>query len=162
MSGLTHEAPVGATVEWYTPAWLFAALGLRFDLDPCAPPGGLPWIPADRFISLPADGLAADWHGRVWCNPPYGRGMDAWMARMASHRNGIALVFARTDTAWFHDSCATADAICFLRKRVRFCDASGVSSGGSPGCGSMLVAWGDDCTEALYLSGLGTILTVPA
>jgi hypothetical protein len=33
---------VGSSVEWYTPPEIFEALGLTFDLDPCAPPGGLP------------------------------------------------------------------------------------------------------------------------
>lgn len=43
--GLTHERPHGGeTVEWYTPPAIFDRLGLRFDLDPCSPPGGLPWV----------------------------------------------------------------------------------------------------------------------
>jgi hypothetical protein len=46
-------------VDWYTPDSIFSALGITFDLDPCAPP--LPaatWIPAAYRISLPNDGLA--------------------------------------------------------------------------------------------------------
>lgn len=45
MSGFTHET--AGSPEWYTPPEIFAALGLTFDLDPCAPPYPLasdtPW-----------------------------------------------------------------------------------------------------------------------
>lgn len=46
------------TVEWYTPRYIFDALGLYFDLDPCAPKGGVPWIPAFRSYSIEDDGLS--------------------------------------------------------------------------------------------------------
>lgn len=174
MSGLVHEAPVGATNEWYTPAWLFEALGLTFDLDPCSPPGGLPWIPARKFYALPeADGLVLGWRGLVWLNPPYGRETPRWLARMASFwaagtTQGIALVFARTDTAWFGEAVTTATAILFLAERVQFVDASGQPPlvqdkrtgkmrKGSPGAGSMLIAWGNDAAAALERSDLGPV-----
>jgi len=137
-------------------------LGLSFDLDPCAPQGGLPWIPARRFLSLPDDGLAADWPdgGMIWCNPPYGPDTKKWLARMGQHGRGIALVFARTDTAWFHETAAGADAILFLNARVKFVDRSGKpplifdkktgkAKESSPGAGSMLVAWGCSAARAL-------------
>jgi hypothetical protein len=68
---------------------------------------------------------------------------------MHDHRNGIALVFARTDCAWFHDSVAKADAILFLRGRIKFVDGLGVTGGSGAGSGSMLVAWGQDNVKAL-------------
>lgn len=34
--------------DYYTPRWLFDRMGITFDLDVCAPPGGVPWIPATR------------------------------------------------------------------------------------------------------------------
>ena len=36
--------------DYYTPAWVFERMGIEFDLDVAAPPGGIPWIPAKRFI----------------------------------------------------------------------------------------------------------------
>jgi len=68
---------------------------------------------------------------------------------MHHHRNGIALVFARTDCAWFHDYCAKADAILFIQKRVKFVDGLGITSGNGAGSGSMLIAWGDDNVKSL-------------
>jgi len=77
--------------EVYTPPGLFDLLGLRFDLDVCAPPGGIPWIPAARHFSILDDGLAMPWGGLVWCNPPYSNA-SPWVRKFIEHGNGIILV----------------------------------------------------------------------
>lgn len=48
------------------------------------------------------DGLTEPWFGRVWCNPPYGQGVEErWLKRMEKHGNGMLLIFGRTETqAW--------------------------------------------------------------
>lgn len=148
-SGFAHESQAAKSIEWYTPPWIFNAIGLTWDYDVCAPEGGVPWIPAARHYHKGQDGLAAPWHGRVWCNPPYGKETPKWLARMAAHNEGMALVFARTDCAWFHDYVTTAAAILFLKGRVRFVDGAGATGGSGAGSGSMLVAWGVDCAKAL-------------
>ncbi len=148
-AGFTHDNKDNATVDWYTPPWVFQRIGLEFDLDPCQPPDGIDWIPAKRRYSIHDDGLMQPWVGRVWLNPPYGKHTQAWLMRMHNHRNGIALVFARTDCAWFHESVAKAEAILFLRGRVKFVDGLGVTGGNGAGSGSMLVAWGTENVAAL-------------
>lgn len=148
-SGFTHESSSNQSVDWYTPKWIFDAIGLRFDLDPCQPIGGIDWIPADRYLTIEDDGLLTPWHGRVWLNPPYGKLTKQWLEKMHNHRNGISLVFARTDCAWFHSYCAKADAILFLSGRIKFVDGLQVTAGNGPGSGSMLIAWGDECVDAL-------------
>lgn len=158
MSGFTHEPPTGGKADWYTPKYIFDALQTSFDLDPCHPQQRLPWIPVGHIISLPQDGLAADWKGRVWLNPPYGKETPDWLKKMAAHGNGIALVFSRTDTKWFHDAIANAHALLFLDKRIRFIDSDTMEQGGSPGCGSVLIAWGADCAEILRGADLGTYI----
>lgn len=150
----------GAIVEWYTPAWVFESLGLRFDLDPCSPVDRvLSWVPAETRYTSKDDGLSKPWVGRVWMNPPYGTQTQVWMRRLAEHGNGIALVFSRTDCGWFHDACATADAVLFMRGRVKFVDGDG-KAGGTPACGSIMVAWGAENARALEkmaLAGQGTL-----
>lgn len=149
MSGFTHERGfVGETNEWYTPPWLFEQLGLEFDLDPCAPPGGIPWIPAKTFWSRKDNSLSRPWHGRVWLNPPYGPFTKPFLRKMNEHRNGIALVFARTDTQWFHNEAVQADAMLFIAGRISFIrsNGSGSTTAGAP---SMLLAWNEDCVEAI-------------
>ena len=148
-AGFSHEDRGSSNVDWYTPPWVFDRLGLEFDLDPCQPAAGIPWIPAKKKYTLADDGLASPWHGRVWLNPPYGKHTHAWLDKMDKHRNGVSLVFARTDCAWFHESVAQADAILFLRGRVKFVDGLGVTGGSGAGSGSMLVAWGQENVEAL-------------
>ena len=68
---------------------------------------------------------------------------------MDVHRNGIALVFARTDCGWFHNFIAKADAILFMKGRVRFVDGLCATKGSGAGSGSMLVAWGDENVKVL-------------
>lgn len=147
--GFTHESTKNKTKEWYTPEWIFKALNLTFDLDPCAPKGGLPWIPAKRFVSLPNNGLLVPWRGLVWMNPPYGQDTPQWLRKFVQHKDGgVALVFARTDTAWFHHYAIACDAILFLNQRVRF-KKPDETSAGTPGSGSMLLACGKTCVVAL-------------
>ena len=55
----------------------------------------------------------------------------------------------RTDCAWFHDYVAKADAILFLKGRVKFVDGLGVSGGNGAGSGSMLIAWGRENVQSL-------------
>ena len=140
------------TTTWLTPRWILDALA-KFDLDPCCPPE-MPWRTARRMIQQPEDGLAAEWAGRVWLNPPYGRGMEKWMEKMAKHRNGIALVFARTDTQWFHNHVVGhAWSVLFLKRRVRFCYPDG-TMGGSPAAPSMLLSYSQQDANILhYLTG---------
>lgn len=165
--GFTHEPPTGGSPEWYTPPSIFTALGLDFDLDPCSPAlPAVPWIPATRRISLPDDGMRAEWNGRVWLNPPYGRETARWVNRLREHGDGIALVFTRLDTPWAQSALAAADAVCFVRGRVEFVPGPGAnvrstdgrSRSGAP---SMLIAFGDDCASALQSAGLGVVFSGP-
>lgn len=156
-----HDRRTEATSdEWYTPPEVFEALGLRFNLDPAAPPGGVPWVPARRSFSIAEDGLAQDWRGRVWLNPPYGRATADWLARLAAHGDGLALVFARTDTHWFQRFASEATALCFIGGRLRFRRPDG-SVGDTAPSPSLLVAFGLPCAIALAESGLGRTLLVP-
>jgi hypothetical protein len=156
--GFGGQVYKGSSVEWYTPPRIFEALGIVFDLDPCAPP--LPyadWIPARRRYSLPDDGLALPWTGRVWLNPPYGREAARWVDKLTEHGNGVALVFARTDAAWAQRAMAAADAVCLVAKRLSFVAGVGASQdlGHNAGAPSMLLAYGAHCARAVINSQLG-------
>lgn len=138
---------------WFTPPHIFEAIGLDFDLDPAAPPGGIPWIPARDYYSEMDDGLLQPWHGRVWLNPPYSNPRP-WLERLRNHGDGIALLPADTSTAWWHESVVTGDAHCFLMGRLRFVRDGAETSAAFP---SVLVAWGDVCAEAVRGCGLGWV-----
>lgn len=121
--------------EWLTPPEILRALG-PFDLDPDAPIIR-PWDMAARHYTKRDDGMAQPWEGRIWLNPPYGRETFRWLARLAEHGSGLALIFARTETVGFHEQIwAKAHAIFFFRGRLRFHRVSGERSGpaNAPSC----------------------------
>ena len=74
-----------------------------------------------NYFTPEQDGLAQDWIGTCWCNPPYGRDIGKWIKK-ASEANAtvVCLVPARTDTAWWHDYAMKADDIRFIRGRLKF------------------------------------------
>jgi hypothetical protein len=77
--------------DCYTPKSLFDALGLVFDLDVACPPEGPINCPAKSWYTAADDGLAQNWYGRVWMNPPYSKPAP-WVAKFVDHSNGICLV----------------------------------------------------------------------
>ena len=57
------------------------------------------------FYTEEEDGLVLPWTGRVWCNPPYGRGIGDWVKKGYETESAevvVMLLPARTDTKWFH------------------------------------------------------------
>lgn len=153
--GFAHESTdAQVPVEWYTPPSIFDRLGLVFDLDPCAAPA-YDHVPAHTKYVLPTDGLTEPWNGTVWLNPPYGKQTGIWVERLAKHGDGIALVFARPDTAWFQRAYHTADIVCFVDKRIKFINGKTGRADGTPGAGSALIGWGNTAYTALINSGLG-------
>jgi hypothetical protein len=131
--------------EWLTPPKLIKALGL-FDLDPCyLKPEERPWDTA-KFMFYKDfwnDGLKQDWLGRVWLNPPYGSETFTWIEKLSNHGNGIALIFARTETKGFHEYIfKKADGIFFFKGRLKFFYPSGAESINAANAPSCLIAYG--------------------
>ncbi len=149
-----HTRPYkGITNEWATPRHITEALG-TFDLDPCAMPG-LPWKHATNSYTIEDDGLGKEWVGRVWLNPPYGPDANYWLEKLAAHGNGIALIFARTETTMFFNHCWTkASGMLFLKGRLYFHYPDGTKASSNSGGPSVLLAYGKNNVKALRESGL--------
>lgn len=144
----TFNARTRGHDEWLTPPHIVRAFG-PFDLDPCSPINR-PWDTAANHYSTLDDGLSKPWHGRVWLNPPYGRVIGKWLARMADHGNGIALIMARTETRSFHDYVwSRARALLFLEGRLSFHYVDGTQAKHNCGAPSVLIAYDDESAEAL-------------
>lgn len=155
-----HERTPTGKEEWLTDPKIIRALG-TFDLDPCAPVSR-PWEMAQTHYTILDNGLTLPWRGRVWLNPPYGLKTRQWMQLLTAHQNGIALIYARTETkiffphVWNH-----ADAVFFFAGRLLFYNADGtpctnkktgkIEYAGAPSC---LIAYGKDNAEAIQKSGL--------
>jgi hypothetical protein len=149
------DGPNGSqqTTRWLTPRWIVDALG-DFDLDPCGAPG---YELAGTTYNLEdgKDGLIDPWFGRVWLNPPYGTEAAAFMARMAEHNQGTALIFARTETKLFFDYVwDTATAILFIRSRIKFLTADQEVPKQPSGAPSVLIAYGKEDARKLWDSGI--------
>ncbi len=145
--------------EWYTPSWMFRAIAVEFDLDPCSPGAPPSSVPAKRHLTKADNGLTAAWSGSVWLNPPFSS-KRPWYERLLAHGNGIALMPARTETHDLQTYMGAAQALLFLRGRIYF--ERGHRPGGNgvggvvttPPFGVMLCAYGEAMAEALLSSKL--------
>jgi phage N-6-adenine-methyltransferase len=112
---------------WATPWDFFRELDREFgfDLDVCAVAAN---AKCARYFTPEADGLRQEWRGVCWMNPPYGREIGRWVTKaLHASREGaavVALVPARTDTAWWHSAVMAAAEVRLVRGRLRFGDAS--------------------------------------
>jgi phage N-6-adenine-methyltransferase len=115
-----------ATDLWATPQAFFDKYNalFGFETDVCALPGN---AKCQNYFTPEQDGLAQDWRGVCWMNPPYGRTIKEWVRKAfeSARDNGatvVCLLPARTDTAWWHDYCAKGE-VHFVRGRLKFGDA---------------------------------------
>jgi len=162
------QTPTDEKDEWRTPPDLFARLSAiygPFGLDVAATAHNAlcrQWLgPGSR---LGEDALAMHWHNphllggtplRVWCNPPYSRGMVAQFVAKAAEETRLGFVQsatlllpATTDVAWWHTSVWDSERgrfyrgveVEFLRPRVRFLRPDGTLAG-TPTFGSVAVTF---------------------
>ena len=142
---------------WLTPPSIIEALG-EFDLDPCSPIVR-PWDTASKHYTTEDDGLIQEWEGRAFVNPPYGRETFKWIDKLATHGNGIALIFARTETKGFHTYVLDkADGIFFFKGRIKFYNADGTEAKHGANAPSCLIAFGESNVEAIRCSKLNGFL----
>jgi len=122
-----------ATPEWATPMSVFAPLDAEFGftLDTAATAEN---AKCAAFYTVDQDGLKQPWTGRVWCNPPYGRAIPAWVRRGRQAAESceadlvVMLLPARTDTAWWQENVQAerkppypwVREIIFRRGRIKF------------------------------------------
>lgn len=119
------EERTGGTNVWATPQGFYDLLDAEFGftLDPCALPGN---TKCARYFTPEDDGLEQDWgQDVVFCNPPYGRDIGAWVekaARSAQRGATVALlIFCRSDVKYFHEwILPCASEIRFVEGRLKF------------------------------------------
>jgi ParB family chromosome partitioning protein len=121
--------------EWYTPAThielVRQVLG-NIDLDPASNPIAQQTVQAERFYTQDDDGLAKPWIGRVFCNPPYSKGLiTPFVIKMLAETGtgnvpeAILLTHNHTDTRWFQALFGAARRICFTAGRLDFYGPNG-------------------------------------
>jgi phage N-6-adenine-methyltransferase len=117
---------------WFTPEYVLVPvrvdLGGSIGLDPCTTEDNP--VGAEMFWTPTLDGLQMtwgsdpDWMPSVFVNPPYGRAREPWVRRCieAGERGQkvILLIPAATDTRIWQEAAASADAMVFVKGRVKF------------------------------------------
>jgi len=125
--------------EWYTPAAFIesarAVLG-TIDCDPASCELANKTVQASSYFTKENDGLSKRWFGNVWMNPPYAQPLMSQFAEAVSSKyelgeiaSAIVLVNNATETGWFQRMLASANAVCFVKSRIKFIDQHGKPSG---------------------------------
>ena len=137
--GVQQQMVASERQDWNTPGEVLRIVR-AFDcigLDPCSNAGSIVGAQTEWRLERDGDSLARDWrgYGLVYCNPPYSHHLRAWLAKCSTaHAEIIALTPARTDTVWWQDYAATADAICYWRGRLKFLGADNCAPFPSASC----------------------------
>jgi ParB family chromosome partitioning protein len=116
--------------ERYTPAEYIeaarAVLGV-IDLDPASCQLAQRTVKAERYFTFLDDGLAHEWHGRIYLNPPYHRQLgpqfvDKLIAEYAAGNVTAAILLTNnsTDTIWFVKAATASSAVAFTTGRIDF------------------------------------------
>lgn len=133
-------APAKET-KWETPQWLFDKLNsiFHFDTDVCASECN---AKCSAYYTEAENGLLQSWGFVNWMNPPYGRGIDAWLRKAwfesLENKTTIALVPASTSTGWWHDYAERDDVgYVFVKGKLKF----GGSKNGAPFHSALLFFW---------------------
>lgn len=153
-------------IEWYTPADYVEAARKTMgaiDLDPASNKKAQQVVQAAEFFTKADDGLAKDWSGSVFLNPPFNRAAAFVEKLCKSHEGGsvpqaILLTNNNTDTAWWHQAVDCSSAVCFTKGRIPFYSPAGESA--KPTNGHTLFYLGSRCKPfAKEFGRFGSILT---
>lgn len=139
-------------VEWNTPSEYIGAareaLG-GIDLDPASNHIAQKTVRAERYFTKLDDGLAHDWFGTVWLNPPYRMpDIQRFVQKLLLHvgagdvPRAILLTNNATDAKWWHDAADAASVVLFTRGRISF--LTGTGEPGNPTNGQTLFYFGDN------------------
>jgi site-specific DNA-methyltransferase (adenine-specific) len=135
--------------DWETPQKLFDVLDAEFNftLDAASTHNNTKCMDHYSDDNDEWDGLLNKWHGNVWCNPPYSRGLQKQFIKKAHDefmRGNTDLVVmllpARTDTIAFHEYIYGKAEIRFIKGRLKF-EINGVPSKNAAPFPSMIVIY---------------------
>jgi len=135
--------------DYYTPKWIFDTLGLHFDLDVASPPHRTN-VPCRRYFTQADDGLAQEWEGRVWMNPPFSK-PALWVERWLEHQNGVMLIQS-SRAKWFSQLWDSDASVVRTPHNLKFDRPDGAPVGiYMP---AMIWAIGSENIEALHRLGV--------
>ena len=139
--------------EWYTPPDIIErarrAMG-GIDLDPASSDVAQRTVQAGRYRTAEDNGLACEWKGNIFLNPPYSSDL---IGQFCHHlvreyvagrmKSACVLVNNATETGWWEKLSEVATAVCLINRRVRFLDVTGKPTG-APLQGQAVLFVGED------------------
>lgn len=145
-----HVANNSGNNEWYTPSEYIEAARKAMgsiDTDPASNDIANKVVKAEKYYTIETDGLAHDWHGNVWMNPPYSSDLitkfiEKLKEQRGNYEQAIILVNNATETQWFYEIVKIASAVCFPKSRVKFYMPDGKT--GAPLQGQAVLYVGDN------------------
>jgi len=121
--GQSHVCLTSKSPMYGTPLNLFRELDheFGFQTDVCAVEA---LALCAHYYTPEVDGLAQEWRGACWMNPPYGKGIEKWVQKAyESSQQGatvVCLLPARVDSRWFHNWVWHKAEIRYPKGRLRF------------------------------------------
>lgn len=165
---IVHVTHNSGNNEWYTPPDIIEAARQTMgsiDVDPASCKEANKVVNAAKYYTVETNGLTQRWEGNVWLNPPYNKSITEFIrALYCKVGNGevcqaCVLTNNATETAWFRGLLSMANALCFLKRRVKFITPSG--KGGSPLQGQIVTYIGKrGCRFSDVFGEFGRVLVV--
>ena len=139
--------------EWYTPKEYVEiarkSMG-SIDCDPASSEVANKTVQSEVFYTCDDDGLQKDWNGNVWMNPPYSTDLINQFSEklinqieQGNTKQACVLVNNATETKWFQLMAEKAQAIWFIKSRIKFLNASGIPQN-TPLQGQCILYFGDN------------------
>lgn len=145
--------------ERYTPEYIIQLARKTMggiDIDPAScEVANNSLVKATRYFDKETNGLHQEWHGRIWLNPPYERGLiesfvDKLLEeyRVGRTTEAIVLTHNASETRWYGRLLEESTAICIVSGRIRFYAINGGNQvyqpKGAPLQGQLITYLGDN------------------
>lgn len=168
VTGKAHVSYANGENEWYTPeVYAVAAREVmgNIDVDPASTEIANRIIKAGKYYTAEDNGLTKEWTGNIWMNPPYSQPLVTEFCNLLADKfksgevnQACVLVNNATETNWYQNMLTVANAVCFIKGRVKFIDKNGNSSG-APLQGQTILYFGNNCQKfSEVFSRFGVVL----
>ena len=146
MSCIPHLQSIKVRDEWATPIKWIRYMMYNFDVTPsidvCCTEKNAQFA---KYFTKEQDGLKQQWDKPFFMNPPYSQ-ISNWLRYAYSqHRThnvtGVALIYSKTDTRYWHDYVEGKAEVHFIKGRIKFLDHNMQESKNAAPYPSCFVIW---------------------
>ena len=160
-----HVARGDSSIEWYTPSDIVEAARTAMgsiDCDPASCDQAQTIVGAAVYYTAETDGLAQQWRGTVFMNPPYaapliGQFVDKLGAELIAGRTVAAVVLTNnaTETRWGRRLLSWSRAVCYPSGRIKYLSPDGEKN--TPLQGQMLCGIGPQLDPKRFAAAFAAV-----